>query len=208
MKTFIIHALNPGYTTDAGPNAGEFIELTNLTGAPLSLAGFSLTYTNSSGNSVPLIEFPEGSVLTGENLLIRYYNAPDAKLSDLTYTTQIALDTGPLELRYNGEVVDAICWTGKSPCFAKFDSKSPTSLVRDIESGKFLHDVSYQPSFEPGRAALILPTSPPADDETEKPLAGNLNAVPSNLAKFILIMKPLKVSNSSSSIILPVVPYP
>lgn len=169
MQKLIIRALNPGYTTDEGSNAGEFIELTNLTGAPLSLAGFSLTYTNSSGNTTPLFEFPEGSVLTGENLLMRYYNAPDAELSDLTYTTQIALDTGPLELRYNGEIVDTVCWTGKSPCLAKFDSKSPTSLVRNLELDKFLHDASYQPTFELDRAVLILPTPPPTDDESEKP---------------------------------------
>lgn len=166
MKTLIIRALNPGYTVDGDSNAGEFIELTNLTGAPLSLAGFSLTYTNSSGNITPLIEFPEGSVLTGENLLMRYYNSPEADLSDLTYTTQLALDTGPLELRYNGELVDTVCWTGKSPCRPKFNSKSPTSLVRDLETDEFSHILNYQPVFEPGRTTLILP-EPTTDEGTD-----------------------------------------
>lgn len=166
MKTLIIRALNPGYTIDGDSNAGEFIELVNLTGAPLSLAGFSLTYTNSSGNTTPLIEFPEGSVLAGENLLMRYYNSPEANLSDLTYITQLALDTGPLELRYNGELVDTVCWTGKSPCRPKFSSKSPTSLVRDLETDEFSHILNYQPAFEPGRATLILP-EPAVDEEID-----------------------------------------
>lgn len=171
MKTLIIRALNPGYTIDGTANAGEFIELVNLTGAPISLAGFSLTYTNSSGNITPLIEFPEGSVLTGENLLMRYYNSPEATLSDITYTTQLALDTGPLELRYNGELIDAICWTGKSPCQPKFNSKSPTSLVRDLETGEISHVLNYQPTFEPGRDTLTLPA--PAVDDEESEIATN-----------------------------------
>lgn len=171
MKTLIIRALNPGYTINGDSNAGEFIELVNLTGAPISLAGFSLTYTNSSGNITPLIEFPEGSVLTGENLLMRYYNSPEATLSDLTYTTQLALDTGPLELRYNGEIVDTICWTGKSPCLPKFNSKSPTSIVRDLETDEFSHIINYRPVFVPGRTTLILP-APVVDDETGNTTGG------------------------------------
>lgn len=167
MKTLIIRALNPGYTIDGTANAGEFIELINLAGAPISLAGFSLTYTNSSGNTTPLIEFPEGSVLTGENLLMRYYNSPEATKSDLTYITQLALNAGPLELRYNGEVVDAVCWTGKSPCQPSFPSKSLISLVRDLETEDliFYQSTTYEPDFEAGRNTLILPT-PVVDDET------------------------------------------
>lgn len=168
MQNLIIRALNPGYTTDEGSNAGEFIELINLTGAPISLAGFSLTYVNTSGNAIPLIEFPEGSVLTGENLLLRYHKAPDAAKSDLTYTTQIALGA-TLELRYNGELVDSVCWAGGASCYSKFDSDHPTSLVRDLETGKFSHLADYQPTYEFGRNTLIWPALPPDDETTTVP---------------------------------------
>ena len=54
-----IRAINPGYTIDGVANTGEMIELTRSTpGDPLSLAGLSIGYTNSSGESFVLMEFP------------------------------------------------------------------------------------------------------------------------------------------------------
>ena len=67
-----IRAINPGYTIDNKSNVGEMIELARRNSdEPISLAGATVGYTNSSGNYSILFEFPESSWMTGETLLLR-----------------------------------------------------------------------------------------------------------------------------------------
>jgi len=170
----IIYAVNPGYTqtTSSGKlsDVGEFIELLNLTDAPLALAGYSIVYTNGSGNETSLFTFPDESYLAGKHLLLRYHKSPEADAADLTYRSSLALKAGPLKLVYDGEAVDEVCWTGKASCESSFSSKSPSVLKRDLATGSFAHLVAdeYLPEFSSDEARLILP--PDSDDETDPDL--------------------------------------
>ena len=54
-----IKAVNPGYTVDGKSNVGEMIEIGRRNSdAPVSLAGLTVGYTNSSGNYYTLVEWP------------------------------------------------------------------------------------------------------------------------------------------------------
>ncbi len=152
----IINAVNPGYTVDGRSNVGEFIELKKLDEDDVLLTGFSISYTNASGTKSTIFEFPEGSKMAGETLLLRLASAPEAELSDATYTKTLALSAGPLELVKSEEVVDSVCWTGKDGCYTKFVSAKPTSLVWNDEAGEFLHDTDYEPNFDENKPSLIL----------------------------------------------------
>lgn len=154
----IIKAVNPGYTNaDKLTNVGELITLQNLAGTMISLAGLSVRYTNGSGKTVVLFTFPEGSTMTGELLLMRYSKTPDADQSDLTYSSSLAMTAGPLELVYDGEVIDSVCWTGKDDCVKPFKSTAPTTLVRNLSTGEFEHLLTYEPYFDPTTAGLYFP---------------------------------------------------
>lgn len=166
-----ITAINPGYTVSGVRESGELIELQRVPDSPktpLSLAGYTLRYTNSSGKQVDLYEFPEGSTMVGENLLMRLTRSPHSDWSDATYSTTLAMSAGPLELLYQGEVVDSVCWTGvkKNSCLDSFDKNSPTTLVRDLVTGEFSHQLVYDPQFDPAHPSLILPSIP--DDVENK----------------------------------------
>lgn len=176
----IIKALNPGYTVtennDKLSDVGEFIELQNLTDAPLVLAGYSLRYTNTTGKTVSLFTFPEGSYMTGKHLLLRYRKAPEALLADATYGISLAMKAGPLELYYDEDLVDTICWTGKTDCAKEFKNDSATSsrttLVRNLASGEFEHfpAAEYNPAYDAESSNLVLPVEETNDpSETEAP---------------------------------------
>ena len=157
-----IKALNPGYSVDGVANVGEFIELANISDdSSLLLTGYSLRYTNSSGKSSSIFEFPEGSEMTGETILLRLASSPDAELSDLVYTKTLALEAGPLELLYQDELVDSVCWKGKD-CLKKFDSSDSTSIVQDLPLGTYSHQSDYTPTF----SGKYKNYSPPPVDET------------------------------------------
>lgn len=167
-SSLIIKAINPGYKVNEQNDVGEFIELQNLSDAPILLAGVSLRYTNGSGKKITLLNFPEDSFLTGEYLLARYKKSPDAEQSDITYATSLALTTGPLELVFGDEVVDTICWTGKTGCASSFKSADPTTLVRNLSTGEFTHLPSYDAHYDVTSENLILPEPPdPVADETD-----------------------------------------
>ncbi len=139
-----LRAVNPGYGKD---NAGEMIEIARKdAGAPISLAGVTVSYTNSSGNESVLLEFPENSSMTGEVILLRLASSPESGLANVTYTKTLALGA-ELALAVDGEVVDEVCWTGKEGCAKKFDSKAPTTLVRQLETGEWAHLEEYEPEF-------------------------------------------------------------
>lgn len=156
-----IKAINPGYTIGGISNVGEFIELVNVSDdSSISLTGFSLRYTNSSGKSSNIIEFPEGSEMTGETLLLRLASSPGSNLADLTYTKTLALEAGPLELVYRDEIIDSVCWKGKN-CLKKFSAENPTSIVQDLATGEYSHVSDYMPAFSEDHKSY----SPPPEDE-------------------------------------------
>lgn len=168
----IIKAVNPGYTDENKvSNVGELIELQNLAGAPLSLAGISIRYTNGSGNSSDLYTFAEGALMTGEFLLLRYAKSPGSDEAELTYSSSLAMTAGPLALVYEDEVIDQVCWTGKGDCAKAFKSASPTTLVRNLESGEFEHLTTYDTHFDPAFPTLYEP-------EIEEPELAEPTAAP------------------------------
>ena len=155
-----IKAINPGYTINKKSNVGEFIELARpTTDTPLSLAGLTIGYTNSSGNTINLLVFPEDSWLTGESILLRLASSPESELAHLSYLKTIAMSAGPLELIYDGTVIDSVCWTGKDGCYNGFDSSHPTTLVRNGDI--FEHIESYEPNYLVESFEIIAPSPPP-----------------------------------------------
>lgn len=179
----IIYAFNPGYSEiidsndKTTSNVGEFIELLNLTDDELALAGYSLRYTSGgSGKTTTIFTFPEGSYMTGKHLLLRYYKSPEHEQADLEYKTSLALDAGPLELVYDNEVVDTVCWNGTAKCLKKFQSSKKSTVVRNLYEGTFEpsyyldHNDSekYEPEFSNETIRLIWPEDPTEDEVTEE----------------------------------------
>lgn len=146
-----IKAVSPGYTIDGKQNVGEMIEIARKdhSNTPISLAGLIIGYTNSSGNSTDLLEFPEDSWLTGESILLRYSGSPENEPAHLTYLKTLAFKAGPLELRLEGKTIDSVCWTGKDGCAPYFVGAKPTILVRDESTWEFSHVETYEPNFDP-----------------------------------------------------------
>lgn len=171
--SIIIKAIHPGYKIDGISDVGELIELQNLSDVPLSLAGFSLRYTNSSGKKVTIYEFAEGSLMTGETLLLRYYKSPEQADADLNYRISLAMSAGPLELIAEGTVIDSVCWTGKGACAKPFKSASPTTLVRDLLTGDFVHQESYTPDFDPSTPSYYAPPVEPEEDPSDAESLGS-----------------------------------
>ena len=144
-----IKAINPGYAVDSKSNVGEMIEIARreVSDTPISLAGITVRYTNSSGNDSVLWEFPEHSFLTGESIVLRLASAPDSELANLQYSKTLAMKAG-LALVQGEEVVDMVCWTGKKECYKEFASSNPTFLVRNTETGEFEHLKEYEPKYD------------------------------------------------------------
>lgn len=144
-----IRAINPGYTVDGKSNVGELIEIgrTEDSDKLISLAGVTVDYTNSSGSTTTLVEFPEHSFLSGETILLRLASSPDSELANVNYAKTLAFKAGPLELRRGEEVLDSVCWTGKGDCFDEFSSSSPTILLREKYEGEMIRVSEYSPEF-------------------------------------------------------------
>lgn len=157
-----IKAVNPGYTVDGTQNVGEMIEIGRNSDDFDLLAGLELRYTNSSGNTVVLAEFSKYLWKTGETILLRLASSPMSELAHERYTKTLAFKAGPLELVREGEVVDSLCWTGKDGCEIAFDSKKPTTLVRDLETGDFRHVSNYEPEYLPD---VLVIKEEPADEQ-------------------------------------------
>ncbi len=172
-----IKAINPGYTIDGEANVGEFIELGKSPDSPsLSLAGFVLSYTNSSGNSVILYEFPEGSWMTGESILLRLASSSGSELANLTYSKTLALKAGPLMLTSGETIIDSVCWNSKENCLAEFKSSNPTTLVRDAETNGFLHLETYEPVYGLGNYQIDL--LDPEPETTPEPEPADFELIP------------------------------
>ena len=143
-----IKAVNPGYTVDGKSNVGEMIEISRKNSdAPISLAGTAVGYTNSSGNSSTLFEFPENSWMTGETILLRLASSPGNELAAINYKKTLAFKGG-ISLKVNGEAVDEVCWMGSEGCYVTFKSTKPTTLVRNLETGEFEHTLVYEPVYD------------------------------------------------------------
>ena len=148
IPDFYIKAVNPGYTKDGKSNVGEMIEISRRNfDKPISLAGATVGYTNSSGNHSVIFEFPENSWMTGETILLRLASSPDSELATVNYTKTLAFKGG-IDLNLKGETVDKVCWTGKEECYKDFKSSNPTTLVRNFETGDFEHVVDYTPHYD------------------------------------------------------------
>ena len=170
LPEIYIKAINPGYTVDGVQNVGEFIELARsdvASDTPIPLAGLNLGYTNSSGNTVILYEFPENFWMTGETILLRLASSPEQELADLNYSKTLAFKAGPLELTRGEEILDSVCWTSKEGCVKEFKSSSPTTLVRNLETLEFVHLTDYSPSYNPDNPNYYLEeTGYGAEEET------------------------------------------
>ena len=169
-----IKAINPGYTVDGEQNVGEFIELGKSPDVvtPFSLAGLVLSYTNSSGNSVILYEFPAESWMTGESILLRLASSSGSELADLIYSKTLALKAGPLMITQGETIIDSVCWTSKEGCLDEFKSATPTTIVRDLETNEFSHLDYYEPSFtvdSPGYQVAMLEPEPEPEPEPVLP---------------------------------------
>ncbi len=143
-----IKAVNPGYTIDGVSNVGEMIEIGRSSDEMVSLAGLTVGYTNSSGNYAVLAEFPENSYLVGESILLRLASSPGHELAAMNYTKTLAFKAGPLVLKKDDEIIDNVCWLSGEECLPAFKSASPTTLVRNLETGEFEHKTSYEPEYD------------------------------------------------------------
>ncbi|MBR2855469.1 hypothetical protein IKE99_00810 [Candidatus Saccharibacteria bacterium] len=152
-QEIFIKAVNPGYVVDGVSNVGEMIEIArgdDTRGGErgmISLAGIAVRYTNSSGNTSVLVEFPENSYLVGESIILRLASSPEVELANLNYSKTLAMKGG-ITLMRGEEVLDEVCWTGKEGCYKDFSSAKPTSLVRNTITGEFAHDAEYEVVYD------------------------------------------------------------
>ena len=146
-----IKAISPGYGKD---NTGEMIEISRKdSGEWFSLAGMTVSYTNSSGEQT-VVQFPENSFLAGESLLLRLASSPESELANMTYrikgsSSGMSQGGGPLILKRGEEVIDSVCWDGSSSCYRKFKSASGEILVRNLETNEFEFTTTYIPDYDP-----------------------------------------------------------
>lgn len=148
LPEIFIKAVNPGYKIDGKNNVGEMIEISRISSEePLSLAGFSIGYTNTSGNYSTIFEFPENSWIKGDNIILRLASSPDSDQSASTYTKTLAFSAG-IELKKHDDIIDEVCWTGKTGCYKEFKSANPTVLVRNLSTGEFEHLAEYNPQYD------------------------------------------------------------
>ena len=178
LPELYIKSINPGYTVDGQSNVGEYIELARSSdlSSPLSLASFSLSYTNSSGNTVILYEFSEYLWMSGETILLRLASSPESEQADFTYTKTLAFKAGPLELQKDGTAIDSVCWTGQEGCVKEFKSSSPTLLLRDAETFEFEHNELdlYVPKYDPDSPNVYVESSGLGSEETPPKQCANL----------------------------------
>ena len=137
----LISAVNAGFTgVDGSQQNYDFVELFNTTGKPLRLAGYSLVYTNSSGN-VTVHSFSAGAILNAEFLVVGYNGSPQFTETegDYRYRFNLAATTGTVSLLFEGAVVDEVCW-GSAGCNEKYpqfstNAASNLTLARCIADG-------------------------------------------------------------------------
>lgn len=160
LPEIYIKAINPGYTVNGVSNVGEMIEIGRKDSDDLnSLAGITLSYINSSGKEAVLADLSKYIWLSGETFYLRL--ASSLEPAQVRYSKTLALSAGPITILKDGEVIDSVCWNGKDGCLRAFSSSSPTTLVRNLETGDFGHVSNYTPS-EGGVLEFV-------DDEPDTP---------------------------------------
>ena len=155
LPEIFIKAINPGYTVDGIANVGEMIEIGRNSDSLESLAGLKIGYINSSGNETILVDFSKYLWSAGESILLRLASSPGAELAHVQYTKTLAFKAGPLILKRDDEIIDAVCWTGGEGCVAAFNSSRSTSLVRNLLTGEFEHLSDYMPEYTEGNLSVI-----------------------------------------------------
>ena len=193
LPKIAIYAVNPGYNLPIGNNSGELIELVNLSDEELDLSGLEFVYTSKptstspEGKSTTLYTFPDGATFVGNTILFRYAKSPEALdgAQDLTYdSTSIAM-AGSLKLVQNGTVISSVCWLGGEECLSNFSttvkSRSYTTILLDLETGKYFHAAEYTPTYNPEKPGLYIPT----DDDTGEGSDDESATVPETTASTI-----------------------
>ncbi|MBQ3275410.1 hypothetical protein IJH46_03260 [Candidatus Saccharibacteria bacterium] len=163
----LIKSFNPGYS-----NEGEFFELMKLPETDLSLAGLTVIYITSTGREYVVFSFPEGYSLVGESLLLRLASSNEVQeaadphdVADLTYTRNMSQSKGKIELRFDEDIIDSLCWgLDDDSCFVGFNSNHPTTLVRNLEAEEvedsFVHTENYVPTYDPENPGLLIEEIP------------------------------------------------
>lgn len=151
LPEIYLKAVNPGYTVEGVSNVGEMIEIGRNSDEKVSLAGATVGYTNSNGIFQTLIEFPDGSWMSGETILLRLASSVERESANITYkvsgsSSGLTQSAGPLVLKRGEEILDTVCWNGTEGCMRKFKSGSGESLVR-ITAEEWEFSTSYSPEF-------------------------------------------------------------
>lgn len=171
----VISAVNTGYHDENSPQNYDFFELTKLATGNLSLAGYKVIYTNSTGKLAGSIVFTENDILVEDKVVFGYLNSPTfAGLPNSRYvydfgSAGLASTAGMLQLFFNDQAVDEICW-GKLNCqnsYPKFstDKVDNRTLRRCTETecaSKFVA-TSYFPT--PTASAIIAAQTTPNEAE-------------------------------------------
>ena len=163
----VIKSFNPGYSAQ---DIGEFFELIRLSDHNISLAGLSVKYFTAKGAETTLFSFDETSEMVGESLLFRLKSSVEGEdytgVADGVYTRNMSMEAGRLELYYNDEEIDGLCWgmDGESGCIERFYASGKTktlftTAVREVnteEIGEFEHVENYTPKFDPEKPGLRM----------------------------------------------------
>ena len=187
-----IRAVNPGYSTDAGKNAGELIELINLSDQEISLDGVAIVYTTKPSSSSPngkstiLYLFPPGARFIGHSILLRFSESPETGEGnqDLVYDTSLAM-TGSLSVVKTaagfdastadlsqpvanfGDIISDVCWNGGDACLPNFSttvkSRMYTTILLNDSTDNYEHTNDYSPLFDSASPGLYLPPIVPGD---------------------------------------------
>ena len=159
----LIKSFNPGYT-----NTGEFLELMRLPEDELSLAGLTVNYITSTGREYLVHTFVEGNTMVGESLLMRLASSAEVteaedytEVADVVYTRNMSQSKGRINLVFEDEVIDTLAWgLEDDDSFPAFNTKKPTTLVRDPEAEEvedsFGHEEDYAPSYDPEEPGLRI----------------------------------------------------
>lgn len=158
-------AVNAGYKTDESSQNYDFFELYRPSdGKPHSLADYRIAYTNSSGNSAGEFTFGAYDYLVSDYLVLGFKSSPQYQAADAKYlynfsSSGLASTAGKLELFYQDELIDELCW-GKITCAKQFP-KFATS-ESDNQSIILLPDVELHfAEIDPEAIIEIPPDLPP-----------------------------------------------
>lgn len=174
-ENIAIRAINPGYTTDAGKNSGELIELVKLTEDELDLSNVKIIYQSKTATRpIILYDFPKGSKFIGDSILLRYSGSPETAEGnqDVVYDASLAM-TGSISLVITTEgfsldtfpenqtTLSSVCWLGGEDCLPNFSttvkSRSYTTILRDDDTGEYYHTNNPELLYDGTKPGLYLP---------------------------------------------------